>query len=103
MENTTLLMLGTVLMGVIGVAYLILAQPPATKKRATKGGLKPRGMRFCVPVPSHRYSLTQALPPCRSLHRRGHVHAVMLRIVSAMLAAMRADFRSTSSRLEWKG
>ena len=101
MDNTTLMMLFTVLLGIVGVGYLILSQPPATKKRAAKGGLKPRGMRFCVPVPAHRCSLTQALPPRRPLHCRGSVHAVMLRIVSAMLAAMRADLWSTSSR--WNG
>ena len=42
MDNSTLAIVGTVVLGLIGVAYFVLMQEPATKKKSAKGGLKPR-------------------------------------------------------------
>jgi hypothetical protein len=49
MDNTTLLAVGTVVLGLVGVAVFMLMQPAPTKSRSDKSGLKPRGVYYAVP------------------------------------------------------
>ena len=43
MDSSTLLLAGTVLLGLVGAAVFLLSQPGETKTRSVKSGLKPRG------------------------------------------------------------
>ena len=45
MDNSTLLMIATLMLGLAGVAAFLLMQEAPTKTKTAKGGLKPRGAR----------------------------------------------------------
>ena len=45
MDNTTLAIVGALVIGLIGAAAFLLSQPAEVKTRSAKGGLKPRGVR----------------------------------------------------------
>ena len=41
--DQTYVIIGTVILGIIGAAIFVLAQPTQTKTRSAGGGMKPRG------------------------------------------------------------
>ena len=43
METSYLIAAGTLLLGLAGIAFFVLSQPAAPKKRSEGGGMKPRG------------------------------------------------------------
>ena len=59
MESSTLLILTTVVLGLIGVAYMVAAAPGPTKTRKGKDGLKPRGA-----LARHPATILSLLTPC---------------------------------------
>ena len=80
-DTTTIVIIGTLIVGVMGALVLFASQPGPTKKRSAQGGLRPRGeWRTCAgrfPSPranAHVYVLTQATV---IVDRRGPVRAVM--------------------------
>ena len=43
MDNSTLGLVFSILVGLIGIGYFMMQQPGEIKKKSAKGGLKPRG------------------------------------------------------------
>ena len=69
MEQTYLI-IGTVILGIIGAAIFVLAQPAQTKSRSAGGGMKPRGERNSTRCGALKPRPTQpsdahTLAPCR--------------------------------------
>ena len=55
LDTTTLVMIGTLIVGVVGALVLFASQPGPTKKRSAQGGLRPRGE-------GHKYSAARCAP-----------------------------------------
>ena len=67
MDSQTLMLVGTLLIGVVGVVIIFASQPAPTKTRSAQGGLKPRGTRSLATAVQPRSALSQFA--CAALSR----------------------------------
>ena len=67
MDSHTLMLVGTLLIGVVGAVIFFASQPAPTKTRSAQGGLKPRGTRFIATAVQPRSALSQTA--CAALSR----------------------------------
>lgn len=67
--DQTYLIIGTVVLGIIGAAIFVLAQPAQNKTRSAGGGMKPRGERTARSVGGTDTPTHQQNPPTHTLLR----------------------------------